>query len=174
MATFEPAYEKTLRNEGGYLLHDVAGDRGGMTYAGIARNAHPDWPGWKIIDRNDLNNPQLTPMVRELYKKLYWDTIQGDRIQPQGIAEAIYDFAVNAGVRTASKLAQIVVNTTPDGSLGDKSIAALNAQDDALFVAQYALAKVARYAEICNRDRSQSKFLLGWLNRTINGLKGAA
>lgn len=174
MATFEPAFQKTLRNEGGFLLHNVAGDRGGMTYAGIARNANPDWPGWKLIDRDDLSNPQLTPMVRELYQKLYWDPIKGDQITSQGIAEAVYDFAVNAGVRTASKLAQIVVDTTPDGYIGDKTIAALNAQDESVFVARYALAKVARYAEICNRDKGQSKFLLGWLNRTINGLKGAA
>lgn len=174
MASFEPAYERTIRNEGGYRLENVPGDRGGLTYAGIARNANPSWPGWAIIDRGDMNNPQLTPLVRELYKKTYWETIKGDDIKAQGIAEAIYDFAVNAGVRTASKLAQIVVNTTPDGYLGDKTVAALNTWDESAFIANYALAKVARYTEICNRDRSQGKFLLGWLNRTISGLKGVA
>ena len=46
MADFLPAYEAMIRNEGGYVLHDVPGDRGGMTYAGIARNMNPQWPGW--------------------------------------------------------------------------------------------------------------------------------
>jgi hypothetical protein len=32
------------------------------------------------------------------------------------------------------------------------------------------LAKMARYAEICNKNRTQVKFLLGWLNRTLKGL----
>ena len=32
------------------------------------------------------------------------------------------------------------------------------------------LTKVSRYAEICNRDRTQSKFLLGWINRTLKEL----
>ena len=35
---------------------------------------------------------------------------------------------------------------------------------------KYALAKVSRYAEICNRDRTQSNFLLGWINRTLKEL----
>ena len=45
MADFQPAFEKMIRNEGGYTLHNVASDRGGQTFAGIARNFHPNWPG---------------------------------------------------------------------------------------------------------------------------------
>ena len=52
MGEFEQAFEKMIRNEGGYLLHKVSGDRGGQTYAGIARNFYPDWDGWDLIDRN--------------------------------------------------------------------------------------------------------------------------
>lgn len=47
MAEFTPAFEEMIRNEGGYILHNVAGDHGGDTYAGIARRFHPDWPGWQ-------------------------------------------------------------------------------------------------------------------------------
>jgi len=56
---------------------------------------------------------------------------------------------------------------TPDGKLGPKTLAALNEADEALFIARYALAKIARYAELVRRDRSQAKFLLGWINRTL-------
>ena len=42
MATFDPAFDKMIRNEGGFKLTNIAGDRGGQTYAGIARNVHPD------------------------------------------------------------------------------------------------------------------------------------
>ena len=34
MAQFEPAFEQMIRDEGGYVLHEVPGDTGGMTYAG--------------------------------------------------------------------------------------------------------------------------------------------
>ena len=46
----------------------------------------------------------------------------------------------------------------------------INGCDPELFALKYALAKVSRYAEICNRDRTQSKFLLGWINRTLKEL----
>jgi lysozyme family protein len=45
MADFLPAFERMIRDEGGYKLVNVAGDRGGQTYAGIARKMNPDWAG---------------------------------------------------------------------------------------------------------------------------------
>jgi lysozyme family protein len=71
----------------------------------------------------------------------------------------------------AIKLAQLTVGATPDGGIGAKTIEKLNAVTDGQqFKQAYALAKMARYAEICNKNRAQSKFLLGWLNRTLKGL----
>jgi len=166
MADFLPAYEAMICNEGGYVLHNVPGDRGGMTYAGIARNMNSQWPGWDLIDRGQDVPAQL---VREFYKRYFWDPIQGDRITSQVIAQTIFDFHVNAGV-VARKLAQLVVGATPDGAIGDKTLAALNAYDEDRFVMAYALAKIARYRDIVNRDRSQLKFLLGWINRTLQGV----
>jgi hypothetical protein len=43
--------------------------------------------------------------------------------------------------------------------------------DGQRFKEQYALAKIARYVEICNKNPVQVKFLKGWLNRTLKGLK---
>ena len=37
MAEFLPAFESMILHEGGYVLHDVPGDRGGQTYTGISR-----------------------------------------------------------------------------------------------------------------------------------------
>ena len=50
MANFDSAFDKMIRNEGGFKLTNIAGDRGGQTYAGIARNVHPGWPGWRFVD----------------------------------------------------------------------------------------------------------------------------
>jgi len=166
MADFLPAYEAMICNEGGYVLHNVSGDRGGMTYAGIARNMNPQWPGWDLIDRDQDVPAQL---VREFYKRNFWDPIQGDQITSQVIAQTIFDFHVNAGA-VARKLAQLVVGATPDGVIGNKTLAALNAYDEDRFVMAYALAKIARYRDIVSRDRSQLKFLLGWINRTLQGV----
>jgi lysozyme family protein len=161
--SFESAFDKMIQDEGGYVLHKVKGDTGGLTYAGIARNKNPHWLGWGFIDRDET---PPTQMVRDFYKSEFWDRIQGDQLNPV-VASSIFNFAVNAGVSVASKLAQICVKTAPDGVIGPKSIQALNNMNEELFVASYALAKIARYRDIVMRDRSQIKFLLGWLNRAL-------
>lgn len=167
MANYEPAFDKMIQNEGGYKLHDVSGDRGGQTYAGIARNFHPQWPGWRYIDNNQREDLALTQLVKQFYREKFWEQIKGDQIVTQGVAESLFDFAVNAGFRTAIKLAQVVLGTTPDGAIGPETLGLLNSITEEDFRLRYALAKIARYAEIVTRDRNQSKFLLGWINRTL-------
>jgi lysozyme family protein len=169
VANFEPAFEKMIHDEGGFQLTNIPGDRGGQTYAGIARNANPDWAGWQFIDRKDFGS--ATPLVREFYKVNFWDRIRGDDLTVQTIAETIFNFGVNTGVSVAVKLAQLIVGTAPDGAVGPKTIERLNICTADKFLPAYALAKISRYAQICNKDRSQSKFLLGWINRTLAGLK---
>lgn len=167
MADFIPVFERMIRNEGGYKLHTVAGDRGGMTYAGIARNMNPDWPGWVFIDRGEI---PPTTMVRDFYLAGYWRPIHGDELL-QDVAQTIFDFAVNTSApgrpTVAVKLAQIVVGSTPDGAVGPNTLAALQSADPQWFKATYALAKIARYRDIVSKDKSQMKFLLGWINRTL-------
>lgn len=166
MADFSLAYEQMIRDEGGYKLHNVPGDRGGMTYAGIARNANPSWEGWKSIDQGVTPPSQL---VRDFYRTRFWDDILGDQIVSDRIAGSVFNFYVNAG-RPAKVLAQLVVGVTPDGAFGPRTVAALNGHDPEKFVMAYALTKIARYRDIVSRDRSQMKFLVGWINRTLAGL----
>jgi lysozyme family protein len=97
MAQFEPAFEKMLADEGGYLLHEVPGDTGGMTYAGIARNKNPQWPGWALVDKKEFGG-SLTPMVREFYRVEFWDKMRGNEISNQDVANTIFNFGVNAGM----------------------------------------------------------------------------
>lgn len=165
MADFLPAFERMIVNEGGYVLHEVEGDRGGMTYAGIARNAHPGWSGWEALDQGGTPSAD---QVRAFYRAKFWAPLYADELS-QAVATTLFDFSVNAGSRTAIILAQAVVGATPDGQVGPKTLAALEAVDPDLFVARYALAKLARYEQIVRRDRSQGKFLLGWLSRTLKG-----
>lgn len=167
MADFRPAYERMIRDEGGYVLHNVPGDRGGQTYAGIARNMHPKWPGWTVIDSGGTPAAQL---VHDFYRVLFWDDIKGDQIADQMVASDIFNFYVNTG-RPAKVLAQVVAGVTPDGTMGAQTIAAINSADPEKFILAYALAKITRYRDIVQRDRTQGKFLLGWINRTLNGLK---
>lgn len=182
MANFEPCFEKVIMLEGGYKLHDVPGDRGGMTYAGIARNPWPKWPGWAKIDAGEMD-AELTGMVRAFYKEHFWDRIRGDDIGAQDVAYHIFAFAVNAGLKTSVRMAQRVIGATPDGILGDRTFQKLNEmiqdeKDERIFVVTFSLFKVFRYKDICmNDDRrsrdklvSNQKFICGWINRVQEGL----
>jgi lysozyme family protein len=161
--TFEAALQATLAREGGFVLHEVDGDRGGQTYAGIARAMHPDWAGWLAIDRGDTPATQL---VREFYLDKFWLPLRCDAMHDD-VAKSLFDFGVNVGVATAAKLLQACVGAVPDGQIGAKTLAAVSTVPPELLRARLSLAKVARYAEIVKRNRSQGKFLLGWLSRTL-------
>lgn len=171
MAAFESAFEKMITNEGGYKLINVPGDTGGQTYAGIARNFHSNWKGWAYIDSNNLSNPQLKESVRSFYKSNFWNPVKGDSITSQKVAETIFDFAVNTGVAISARLAQGIIGADIDGKIGTKTLAKLNTYDEEKFLLKFAIAKVSRYAQICNKNKTQSKFLLGWINRTLNDLE---
>jgi lysozyme family protein len=159
-----------ILDEGGYVLTNRKSDRGGQTYAGISRVMNPQWAGWEAIDRGEIPPSDL---VRDFYRAGYWQPIQGDAIDRQEVAATIFNFAVNTSApgrpTVAVKLAQLVVGATPDGDFGPKTLAAVNAYEPRLFKAEFALAKVARYAGICNHDRSQVVNLLGWINRSLKG-----
>lgn len=166
MADFNSAIAKTLQKEGGSKYTETVGDRGGATKYGISQAAYPN------LNIRDLTEQQ----ARDIYKRDYWDRVCGDGIISQAVAENIFDAAVNMGPKTAAKLAQatlneiLIIGIAVDGVIGAKTIDALAKCADTSFIAGYTLAKIARYAHICNNDRSQSKFLLGWINRSLGGV----
>lgn len=167
MADFEIAFQRLVADER-FVLSNHKTDKGGLTFCGITRKNYPGWPGWAVIDRGET--PSLDS-VRQFYKAEYWDRLHLGEVENQGVAGSLLSFHVVTSSKAASLLAQAVVGATPDGVIGPKTIAAINAMDPKLFIALYALAKVARYRDIVMRDRSQGANLLGWINRTLRDLQ---
>lgn len=178
MANFDIAFEKTLYAEGGYLLHTVKGDKGGMTFAGISRRYWPDWTGWQLIDGGEVSGPRVESMVRVFFKIHFWDVIKGDQIGFQSVADVIYDFAVNSGIDDAVMPVQKIVGANVDGKFGPKTFAKLNAyvvneMAEELFCAKYNLLRIFHCKDACVSDKrkcvdrvaSNLKFLCGWINR---------
>ena len=160
MANFNDAIVKTLAKEGGAKFTDVPNDKGGATKYGISQAAYPN------LDIRNLTEQQ----ARDIYKRDYWDRVRGDDITSQLIAENMFDTAVNMGVRTTSRLVQNMLDIDPaDGIIGSASLGVINQQTENEFMANFTLVKIGYYASICNKDRTQSKFLLGWVNRALGG-----
>lgn len=118
---FKIALEKVLEHEGGFVNHPK--DPGGMTNLGVTRAVYEKWVG-RIVDEDEMRS--LKPDdVAPIYKRQYWDRISGDKL-PAGVDYAVFDFAVNAGVKRASKALQSIVSVEPDGVIGNQTLAALS------------------------------------------------
>lgn len=181
MADFEKAFLLILAHEGGYV--DDPDDPGGETYKGIARKMNPDWLGWHILDLLKKQpgfpdsllstheaeiNKQLQYEVKSFYCSNFWMKISGDKIADQKVAESIFDFAVNAGIPVSISLSQLVAGVTADGIIGPKTIDAINRFDAGQFLSAFALAKIGRYVNICNKRPVSKKYFFGWVVRSLN------
>lgn len=176
MAKFETAEAITGRNEGGYANNPA--DRGGETYAGIARNFWPAWKGWVRIDeiKRDYGksaatinrfakaDPILTRMISDFYKANFWDVNRLDQFKDQQLANTVYDFGVNSGVMKAAVTLQEVLGVSQDGKIGPITIAQANAGNPKAIHTAYNCLREKYYRKLAEKP-SQAQFLKSWLSR---------
>lgn len=177
-AQFDPAYEKTLIHEGGYV--NDPSDPGGETYKGVSRKNWSVWRGWQNIDlaKRQPNFPanlekdiDLQGAVKEFYLSEFWNKMYGDKLEKQAVANSIFDFAVNAGLKVSICLAQMAVSTDADGIVGDNTIKALNDCDEHQFLTSFALAKIARYTHLAQKNSALRKYMFGWVSRALETIE---
>ena len=157
MADFNKAVEKTLKREGGARFTNDPDDPGRETKYGISQKAYPD-----------VNIENLTEeRAKEIYKRDYWNRINGDGLMHQAIAEKLFDTAVNIGVKTASRLAQATVGEKQDGSIGPRSRMSINLAPVESFLMGFTLFQIAYYCQIVRRRPKSRKYLLGWITRAL-------
>ena len=108
MAKLKISLQKTLVHAGGYA--NDTNDLGGETYKGISRKFHPIWSGWEQIDihKQECNFPKnldqdtkMQNQIEQFYYTNFWSPLKADQIQNQRIADSIFDFAVNAGIKAS-------------------------------------------------------------------------
>ena len=116
---FDQCLALVLKEEGGYV--NDPRDPGGRTNHGVTQKVWEDWVGHPVTE-DDMKNLSVQD-VAPLYKKNYWDKINGDSL-PLGIDYATFDMAVNSGVTRAAKTLQQVCGVGQDGQVGPATIAA--------------------------------------------------
>ena len=162
MADFEQAFQHLMKEEG-IGLSDHKADKGGQTFAGIARKFHPKWEGWRFVDAGDTPPTQL---VRDFYHQYYWMPVKGDQIKSQKVADALFGQFVNMG-GNAIKLAQSVVGVIADGKIGPKTLEAINEMDEERFLDKLCIAMFTRYYVIGMKDKTQRVWWPGWFGRAL-------
>ncbi|MCR8685207.1 putative peptidoglycan-binding domain-containing protein [Campylobacter ureolyticus] len=179
--SFKKSFDEMLGLEFGSpynALHKNKGE-GGYTFMGIYEGAHPSWSGWEIVYRTlelykDLRkasyecyqNVFLTDLVKEFYKLNFWDRLRLDEIKSDRIADLIFKFAVNVGIKRAVRYAQMIVNVKLDSIIGNNTISALNTLDSKYFEERYKTEFIKFYEGLAKRNPNKyNVFLKGWLNR---------
>lgn len=169
MADFKTAHQFVERWEGGYSRHPS--DRGGETYLGISRKAHPTWEGWAFLEQGD--KAIARDKAEQLYRTEYWEPIQGDKYDSQRLATIVYQCAVNVGVRRAIRWLQEVLLShskgwiAVDGIMGPKTLHKLTQCDDFVVGEEFLDKQEEHYMAIAASDISQRVFLNGWRNRVM-------
>jgi lysozyme family protein len=119
ISNWPAALSAVIKHEGGWVHHKD--DPGGITNLGVTRRVWEEWTGMPASDHNmrGLTVEKVLP----LYRARYWSPIGGDEL-PGGVDYAVFDLAVNSGVRRASLILQEVLGVTADGSIGPKTLQA--------------------------------------------------
>jgi len=176
MSNFNSAIRFVLRNEGGYS--NVKNDMGGATNFGISTRFLKQID--KDIDKNGhVNKKDVESITKEtaiaLYKEYFWDHYKLEQIRDVVIATKAFDLFVNMRGKSAGKILQKASNQfdhklVVDGIVGTKTIATINSIS--LFTESKAnLLNAIRkehaefYHAIVKSNKTQAKFLKGWLAR---------
>lgn len=185
MDAFKTALEKLDQIEGKYSDNPV--DRGGETYRGIARNMHPAWAGWRIIDSlkrasgfpSSIDaDPNLQREVEAFYRATFWQPLCG-RILDADVAMEIFDTGVNCGTHKAVTILQRALNLLNrrgrswadlkvDGVIGNQTISALGdclQKDKTSLLTWLNVLQGCHYVNLIEANETQEDFARGWVKR---------
>jgi lysozyme family protein len=170
MADFKLFFNRLLQEEGGYV--DNPNDPGGPTKYGVTlaeyiRSGGTDLNGDGQINADDIKL-LTTNDAFNIAKKDYWDPINGDLINNQSIANFIFDWGYNAGIRTAGRYVQRVLGFNPaniDGIIGPATVNAINSANQENLFNSLKATRESFYRAIAANNPKQAGFLNNWLSR---------
>lgn len=166
MANFDVAYELVRQVEGGYQRYST--DPG--NYNSLGHLVGTNWGISAPVYERFLGRPPsendmraMSPAIaKEIYRTRFWDTIKGDNIRSQRVANIFFDGHVNHG-RSGIIMMQRVLKVAADGVVGPITINALNTQNEAKVINGYIAARESLYHNLASQGMAM--FLTGWLRR---------
>lgn len=125
-AEFSRSLAKVLVHEGGYVNHPA--DPGGETNRGITKRVYDAYRQRMGLPAQSVRSI-TSQEVAAIYKAAYWDLAKCDQL-PAGVSYVVFDGAVNSGVAQSIKWLQRALGVTPDGVIGNATLAAVQNFDD--------------------------------------------
>ncbi|TDB43269.1 glycoside hydrolase family 108 protein [Photorhabdus luminescens] len=158
--SFIHAIHYLLSVEGGYVNNPH--DTGGQTKFGISQRSYPHL---KIAA---LTEDDATT----LYYRDFWLKAGCDKL-PAGLSLAVFDAAVQHGIKPAVQQLQQVVGVQDDGVIGPDTLNAVEAFAPPYLFTRLLNQRARTYARIIAVNPTQKVFLDGWFNR-LDKLASAA
>ena len=153
---FERSLAYVIKHEGGYVDHPR--DPGGRTNLGVTQKTYEQWVE-RVVTEAEMKT-LTTDDVAPIYRSEYWNRIRGDAL-PLGVDYALFDFAVNSGVRRAVRTIQRIVGVHDDGLMGPFTIGAIKSVDSADLIEDLCNARMAFLRDLPHWDT----FGKGWTRR---------
>ena len=165
MADYRNIIPFIKRFEGGYVNHP--NDKGGCTNMGVTISTFRQYYGRNKTceDLRKLTEEQW----QYIFKKGFWDRIQGDKIECQSVANMIADYVWASGVY-GIKYVQKLLGVSADGVIGAKTLQAINSYPSSkeLFE-RIRQRRLDHFDAIVKNNPSQKVFLKGW-KRRVNSM----
>jgi hypothetical protein len=156
---FHYALSWHLKHEG--LIANHPSDPGGFTYAGIARNVHANWEGWKYLNKD---KPIPESMIVSFYDSLVWKPMMCDSVPP-AIAFYLFDTACLIGTPYTIYLLQRNLNIKPDGLVGPQTLQAIRNHNPKDLLSKLHTSRIAFHNKMVQKYPSLNVFYNGWVRR---------
>jgi lysozyme family protein/uncharacterized protein YvpB len=161
---FKLALDFTFKWEGG--LSNDPDDYGGLTKFGVTQKSYLKW---KDRSSNDVKNITKTE-AKDFYYACYWIEAKCERMYlPLAIVH--FDTAVNFGINNSILFLQDCIVTKQDGIWGNQTETNFLTKNNLKTAIKYVERRQDYRYKRVREDRSQEKFLKGWLNRDEDLLK---
>lgn len=171
--SYNEALRRVLVHEGGFVNDPQ--DPGGATLHGVTQAVYDAYRRNRGLATRPLSarleNETIWLSERaDIYRNQYWNPIQGDRLPP-GVDYAVFDGAVNSGVKQSVKWLQRALGVDRvDGIMAEVTLsAARNHPNKAKLVADICAARMAFLRNL----RTFARFGRGWTAR-VNDVQAVA
>ena len=157
---FDQAFDTLLEHEGGYSDH--AADPGGKTRYGVTE-AVARSHGY----RGDMRELPIDA-ARLIYRAAYWDAVRADEL-PAAVRYAVFDAAVNSGVRQSVRWLQRAGYAPDDGVIGPETLAAVKRHEPEVLLRRLLAQRLNFMAAL----PTWPSFSRGWARRIASLLESA-
>lgn len=174
MAIFQVSAKNILNSEGGF--QNSPSDKGNYcnglligTNHGISAITYKEVYG-KCPTVEDIKALKEEEAI-DIYKRLYWNKVQGDVIHNQSVATMLLDTIVLQGgsklsnIKDAANLHSFVKIDSNDNPLTYDEAIIINSVNQELFFNSLKEARIVLFKDLVFNDPSKKKFLDGWIGR---------